>query len=239
MALTSKLAIAIDGPAGSGKSTAARRVAALLGYRHIDSGAMYRAVALAALRAGLAIDNAESMTLLARQSCIDLGLEKGQVQVWLDGEDVSEDVRRPEVTLAASQISTIAAVRKVLVRNQRKMAGEGGVVMEGRDIGSVVLPRAGLKIFLTASRETRARRRLGDLAKRGETVSLASVLEEVAERDRRDANRQESPLVATDDAIIVDSTAMEAEEVARLIVLQAREKTEREADSSPAAADPE
>lgn len=227
MPLTTKLAIAIDGPAGSGKSTAARRVAVLLGYRHIDSGAMYRAVALAALRAGLAIDNADGMELLARQSRIDLRLENGRVRVWLDGEDVSEEIRRPEVTLGASQVSTIAAVRKVLVRNQRKMAGEGCVVMEGRDIGSVVLPRAGLKIFLTASRETRARRRLGEFTERGESVSLASVLEEVAERDRRDANRQESPLIATDDAIIVDSTAMEAEEVARVIVLLAREKEKR------------
>ena len=227
MALTTKLAIAIDGPAGSGKSTAARRVAQLLGYNHIDSGAMYRAVALAGLRTGLPIDNAEDMELLARQSRIDLRLENSHVRVWLDGEDVSKEIRRPEVTLAASQISTIAAVRKVLVRNQRKMAAGGGVVMEGRDIGSVVLPRADLKIFLTASRETRARRRLGEFAERGESASFASVLDEVAERDRRDANRQESPLVATDDAIIVDSTAMEAEEVARVIVLLAREKEKR------------
>jgi cytidylate kinase len=228
-----KLTIAIDGPAGSGKSTAARRVAALLGYNHIDTGAMYRAVALAALRAGLAIDNADRMALLTRQSRIGLRTENGHVRVWLDGQDVSEEIRRPEVTLAASQVSTIAAVRKVLVRNQRELAIGGGVVMEGRDIGSVVLPRADLKIFLTASREERARRRLGEMRKRGESACFASVLDEVAERDRRDAGREASPLIAADDAIIVDNTAMEAEEAARVIVLLAREKEQGKADSSP------
>lgn len=237
MAETSKLTIAIDGPAGSGKSTAAKRVAELLGYDYVDTGAMYRAVALAVLRAGFAPDDAEGVGSIARDARIELRWGDGRTRVWLDGHEVSEEIRRPEVAQAASLVSTIPGVRERLVARQRELGAAGGVVMEGRDVGSVVLPGADLKIFLTASPEVRARRRVDELAGRGETVDLGRMQAEVTERDRRDSERDASPLVAAEDAVIVDSTAMEREEVARLIVLLAREKEKRRAagETSPAA----
>ncbi|HVB98940.1 MAG TPA: (d)CMP kinase [Candidatus Dormibacteraeota bacterium] len=219
-----RLAIAIDGPAGSGKSTIAQRVAEILGYGYIDTGAMYRAVALAALRAGIAIEDEGRLISLARETRIDLRVEDGRTKVWLDGQDVSEEIRQPEVSQAASVVSTIAALREVLVRKQQELAAAGGVVMEGRDIGSVVLPQADLKIFLTASADVRARRRAEEQATRGQPADFAGTKAEVIERDRRDSERPASPLVAANDAVIVDSTAMEREEVARVIVLLAREK---------------
>jgi CMP/dCMP kinase len=228
-----KLAIAIDGPAGSGKSTAARRAAELLGYDYIDSGAMYRAVALAALRAGIAVEEANLVVPLARELRIDLRLENGRTKVWLNGEDVSEEIRQPQVSVAASRVSTVAEVRKVLVRKQQELAAAGGVVMEGRDIGTVVLPRADLKIFLTASADVRARRRTEELAAGGQTADFERTKAEVDERDRRDTERAASPLMAAEDAIIVDSTAMDREEVARLIVLLAREKEKRWSAAAP------
>jgi cytidylate kinase len=231
-----KLSIAIDGPAGSGKSTAARRVAELLGYNYVDTGAMYRAVALLALAGGVPPDDAARVAELAATARLELRWAGGQTRVWLDGREVTEEIRSPEVARAASQVATIPAVRTVLVRKQREFAAAGGVVMEGRDIGSVVLPDAGLKIFLTASPEVRARRRFDELTQRGEPAAFEAVLEEVAERDRRDAGRTASPLLAAEDAVIVDSSAMEREEVARLIVLLAREKEKLHAAGSPAPA---
>jgi cytidylate kinase len=228
-----KLTIAIDGPAGSGKSTAAKRVAELLGYGYINTGAMYRAVALAALRAGTAPDEGEQVVALTRKARIELRWDEGRTRVWLDGAEVSEEIRRPEVAQAASLVSTIPAVRELLVARQRELGAGGGVVMEGRDIGSVVLPLADLKIFLTASAEVRARRRMDELAGRGERVSIERMTAEVAERDRRDTGRASSPLVAAEDAVIVDSTAMEREEVARVIVLLAREKEKRRGAGKP------
>ena len=224
---TTKFAIAIDGPAGSGKSTVAERVAQLLGYDYIDTGAMYRAVALGALRAGVPMEDEDRLARLAEDARIDLHSENGQTKVLLDGEDVTKEIRRPEVSLAASRVSAAWSVRKALVPKQQELAAAGGVVMEGRDIGSVVLPHADLKIFLTASADARASRRAEELGARGQPATLEQTLKEVMERDRRDTERAVSPLVAADDAIIVDSTAMEQEEVARLIVLQAQEKAKR------------
>jgi CMP/dCMP kinase len=221
------LVIAIDGPVGSGKSTAARRVAALLGYTYIDTGAMYRAVALKALRAKIALNADDALAALARDTRIDLragSAENGGTQrVLLDGEDVTAAIRTPEVSQAASKIALIEGVRHVLVAEQRRAGASGGVVMEGRDIGSVVFPDAELKIFLTASDEVRARRRWLEHQQKGDTIDLARTLEEIRERDRRDAGREHSPLVRAEGAVYVDSTAMDAEEVARLIALLARE----------------
>jgi cytidylate kinase len=233
VAETRKLSIAIDGPAGSGKSTAARRVAELLGYNYVDTGAMYRAVALLALSGGVSPEDAARVAELAAAAPLELRWAEGHTRVWLDGREVTEEIRSPEVARAASRVATIPAVRAVLVRKQREFAASGGVVMEGRDIGSVVLPDAGLKIFLTASPEVRARRRFDELAQRGEPAAFEAVLAEVAERDRRDAGRAASPLLAAEDAVIVDSSAMEREEVARLIVLLAREKEKLPAAGSP------
>jgi CMP/dCMP kinase len=216
------LIIAIDGPVGSGKSTLARRVAEMMGYVYIDTGAMYRALALKALRRGISLDDSGALIDLARQTRIDLRAEDGSQRVYLDGEDVTAAIRTPEVSQAASKVAVVGGVRHVLVAEQRRAGEQGGVVMEGRDIGSVVFPDAGLKIFLTASPEVRAERRWREHQQKGDAIDLARTLEEIHERDRRDRERSTSPLVRAPDAVIVDSTAMEPEEVARLVVMLAR-----------------
>jgi cytidylate kinase len=219
-----KLIIAIDGPVGSGKSTLARRVAEMLGYVYIDTGAMYRAVALKALRRKISLEAADALESLARETRIDLRAPDGRQQVLLDAEDVTAAIRTPEVAQAASKAAVIPGLRHVLVAEQRRAGEQGGVVMEGRDIGSVVFPDAGLKIFLTASPEVRAERRWREHEQKGDKISLERTLEEIHERDRRDRERANSPLVRAEDAVVVDSTAMEPEEVARLVVMLAREK---------------
>jgi cytidylate kinase len=218
-----KLIIAIDGPVGSGKSTVARRVAEMLGYTHLDSGAMYRAVGLKALRQRVPLDSTERMSELAAAARIDLVLREGKLLVLLDGEDVTEAIRTPEVSHAASVAAVIPGVRHPMVAEQRRAGERGGVVMEGRDIGSVVFPHADLKIFLDASPEVRASRRQRELAEKGEPREFETVLEEVHERDRRDRERKMSPLVRAADAVLVDNTAMDAEETARVIVMLAKE----------------
>lgn len=217
------LIIAIDGPVGSGKSTLARRVAALMGYVYVDTGAMYRAMALKALRRGMSLDADAQLTALARETRIDLRAQDSSQLVFLDGEDVTAAIRTPDVAQAASKVAINPGVRHVLVAEQRRAGQLGGVVMEGRDIGSVVFPDAGLKIFLTASAEIRAERRWHEHQQKGEAVDLTRTLEEIHERDRRDRERATSPLVRAADAIVVDSTAMDTEEVARLVVMLARQ----------------
>jgi cytidylate kinase len=218
-----ELIIAIDGPVGSGKSTLARRVAELMGYVYIDTGAMYRSIALKALRRGVPLEAAEPLTALAGDTRIDLRAQDGGQQVFLDGEDVTSAIRTPEVAQAASKVAVIPGVRRVLVAEQRRAGGQRGVVMEGRDIGSVVFPDAELKIFLTASPEIRAERRWREHQQKGDAIDLTRTLDEIHERDRRDREREDSPLVRAKDAVVVDSTAMEPEEVARLVVMLARE----------------
>lgn len=217
-----ELIIAIDGPVGSGKSTLARRVAELMGYVYIDTGAMYRALALKALRHKLSLDAPDQLVALARDTRIDLRAQEGTQRVFLDGEDVTAAIRTPEVSQAASKVAVVPGVRQVLVAEQRRAGEQGSVVMEGRDIGSVVFPDAGLKIFLTASPEVRAERRWREHQQKGEAIDLARTLEEIHERDQRDRERSTSPLVRAPDAVVVDSTAMEPEEVARLVVMLAR-----------------
>ena len=217
--MSRRLIIAIDGPVGSGKSTLARRVAAMLGYIYIDTGAMYRSVALKALRRGVPFEAADQLTALAGETRIDLRAQDGTQQVFLDGEDVTAAIRTPDVAQAASKVAVVPGVRKVLVAEQRRAGDQGGVVMEGRDIGSVVFPEAQLKIFLTASPEIRAERRWREHQQKGDVIDLARTLEEIRERDRRDRERATSPLVRAQDAVVVDSTAMEPEEVARLVVM--------------------
>jgi cytidylate kinase len=222
-----KLIIAIDGPVGSGKSTLARRVAQMLSYVYVDTGAMYRALALKALRRSLAFDGQDdSLVALARETRIDLRAEDGTQRVFLDHEDVTTAIRTPEVSQAASKIAVNPGVRHVLVAEQRRAGEQGGVVMEGRDIGSVVFPDAELKIFLTASPETRAARRWREHQQKGDAIDLQRTLEEIRERDRRDQGRTTSPLVRAPDAVVVDSTAMDPEEVARLVVMLAKDRAE-------------
>ena len=221
-----KLIIAIDGPVGSGKSTLARRVAEMLGYVYVDTGAMYRALALKALRHKLSPNDADAHALvdLAQDTRIDLRAEEAGQRVFLDGKDVTQEIRSPEVSQAASKIAVNPGVRKVLVAEQRRAGQQGGVVMEGRDIGTIVFPDADLKIYLTASAEVRAERRWREHQQKGDSINLERTIEEVRDRDRRDIERENSPLKRAEDAVLVDSTAMEAEEVARLIVLLAQEK---------------
>ena len=220
-----KLIIAIDGPVGSGKSTVARRVAEMLGYTHLDSGAMYRAVGLKALRGGVPLDSPERLAALASEARIDLvPQDDGKLRVLLDGEDITDAIRAPEVSHAASVAAVVPGVRHPMVAEQRRAGERGGVVMEGRDIGSVVFPHADLKIFLDASAEARAGRRQRELEEKGEPLEFAKVLSEVQDRDRRDRERKMSPLVRAADAVTVDNTAMDAEETARVIVLLAKEQ---------------
>jgi cytidylate kinase len=221
--------IAIDGPVGSGKSTLARRVAELMGYIYIDTGAMYRALALKALRRGLSLDADAELESLAQATRIDLQASEGTQRILLDGEDVSTAIRTPEVSQAASKIAVNAGVRHVLVAEQRRAGIAGGVVMEGRDIGSVVFPEAELKIFLTASPEIRAERRWREHQQKGDQIDLQRTLEEIRERDKRDVGRATSPLVRAADAVFVDSTAMEPEEVAKLVVMLANDGLARRA----------
>src|ERR1700685_2298467 len=220
-----KLIIAIDGPVGSGKSTLARRVAEMLEYVYVDTGAMYRALALKALRHKLSPNDADAHVLvdLAHDTRIDLRAEEAGQRVFLDGEDVTLEIRTAEVAQTASKIAVNPGVRQVLVAEQRRAGQQGGVVMEGRDIGSVVFPDAGLKIFLTASPEVRAERRWREHEQKGDAIDLKTTLEEIRERDRRDLERTTSPLVRARDAVVVDSTAMEPEERARRVVMLANE----------------
>jgi cytidylate kinase len=226
-----KLTIAIDGPVGSGKSSIARRVAELLGYTYLDSGAMYRALAWKALERGVSLDDESALESLARATRIDLAPPSArdaaagfQNSVRVDGRDVTAAIRRAEVSQAASRLATLARVRAVLVAEQQRAGASGGVVMEGRDIGTVVFPNAELKIFLDASFEVRAERRWREHREKGDGLAREQVVAEVQERDRRDRERAVSPLVRAPDAVLVDNTAMGIEETARAIVLLARER---------------
>lgn len=226
-----KLTITIDGPAGSGKSSVARRVASLLGYSYLDSGAMYRALALKALEQRVALNDDVRLEALAKETHIELQPPTPECEtagaknrVFLDAREVTTDIRTAEVARAASLLATIAAVRHVLVAKQQRAGAGGGVVMEGRDIGTVVFPRAELKIFLDASPDVRAERRWKEHQEKGEAFRLAEVLEEVRQRDKRDRERKVSPLVRAKDAVLVDNTAMGIEETARLIVMLASER---------------
>jgi cytidylate kinase len=205
------MVIAIDGPAGAGKSTVARTLASKLGFTYLDSGAMYRCVALAALRRGADLDEAERMAALARS--ISISLEGGRVE--LDGEDVGAEIREPAVTEASSRVSIHPGVREAMVDRQRELIATGRYVAEGRDIGTVVSPEAPLKVFLTAAPEERARRRA---AQTGE--DSAAVLAAQRERDERDETREHSALRAAADAVEIDTTGFaEAEVVARIAAL--------------------
>lgn len=212
-----KIIIALDGPAGSGKTTTAKIVADKLGYLYIDTGAMYRAVTLAWIRqnkeyndAGV-IDMLDSLQIELRQS------EVGQRTI-LNGEDVSDDIRLPEVTKLVSPVSAIAEVRDKLVAMQREIGNAGGVVMDGRDIGTAVFPNAELKVFLVASIETRANRRTKELLAKGMEVNEELIKKEIADRDHYDSNREHSPLRKAEDAIEIDTSDMTLQEQADTII---------------------
>jgi len=210
--------VAIDGPAGAGKSTLARRIAAKLGYVYIDSGAMYRAVALWALRANVALSDMHRLEQLANAANIEF--IPGDSAILLNGEDVSEAIRRPEISQAASEVSLVPAVRRALVEKQRELGQKTSVVMEGRDIGSVVFPDATVKIFLDARPEERATRRSKETSLPPDVVG-----QQLAERDQRDRTRAQSPLVQAPDAVYVDTTGRTIEEVEAALLKIIRDRT--------------
>ncbi len=217
------LNIAIDGPAGAGKSTIAKAVAAKLGFIYIDTGAMYRAVGLGSVRRGVDSADAEGVISILDELSITLKhTEKGQL-VFLNGEDVSEAIRMPEISVAASNVAVIPAVRLKLVELQRQLAKNDNVIMDGRDIGTYVLPDANLKIFLTAAPEARAQRRFLELQEKGVKTTFEEVFADMSYRDKNDSGREFAPLKPADDSILVDSTELSLEETVQKITLLAEE----------------
>jgi len=221
----SRIVIAIDGPAGSGKSTLAARLARRYGYINIETGAMYRALALQAIVRGVSLDNGEALAALARQSRLELRPRSEDNQVLVDGQDVTERIRLRDVTDAASRVSVHLPVREWMVRRQQEMGAGGGIVMEGRDIGTKVFPQAEVKIFLDAAPEVRGTRRF--LQAPGAIAKEAAVLAELQARDERDRTRASSPLVPAPDAVIIDSTRLTLEQVVARAeeIVDARMKT--------------
>jgi len=219
-------AVAIDGPTASGKSTVARAVADRLGFKHIDTGAMYRSVALASMRRRVDLRDAAALAALAASLAIEFRPARGGDRIVVDGEDVTEAIRAPEVSTAASIVSAVPGVRAALVARQQALGAAGGIVMEGRDIGTVVFPNAEVKVFLEASLEARTRRRHDELRARGVDVDQDEVRRQEAERDERDETRSLSPLRPAGDAVVLDTTLLTTEQVVATIVQLVRERTD-------------
>jgi CMP/dCMP kinase len=213
-----RVVVAIDGPSGAGKSTIAKRLADRLGFTYIDTGAMYRAVALWAVRQSVAFDDSHRMEQLALASEIELA--PGRIE--LNGEDVTGAIRTPEVTNGASRIAVIPGVRRAMVAKQREIGQKVSVVMEGRDIGTVVFPNADVKVFLDASLDERVRRRLAESHAKGVEVSVSVLTAQMRERDERDSTRADAPLAQAPDAVYLDSTTLNEEEVAETIMKMVR-----------------
>jgi CMP/dCMP kinase len=211
-----RVIVALDGPAGSGKSTVAQRIAKKLGFMYINSGAIYRAVALWAMRLGVDLKDMHRLEQLAKAAKIELTANDGHV--ILNGEDVTEAIRDPHVSVAASKVSAVPGVRRALLAVQRSIAERSSVVMEGRDIGSVVFPNAQVKIFLDADPQERARRRALELAEQGQAANVETVSGELKERDDRDRRRSESPLIQAPDAQLVDTTGLSLDQVEEAVL---------------------
>jgi cytidylate kinase len=221
------LIIAIDGPSGAGKSTITRALADRLGYVHIDTGAMFRAVALAAKRAGIEGTDDEALARLCSTIEIGFARNNGCCRVTVNGEDVTDAIRTPEISLLTSAISARKVVRDFLLELQRRMGREGGVILEGRDIGTVVFPEAEVKFFLSASVGERGRRRWLELTAKGERVSLEETVAAVAQRDEQDEGREHAPLRRAEDAVDIDSTGLTVEEVLSRMETVVRERERR------------
>ena len=218
-----RVIVAIDGPAGAGKSTLAKRVADKLGYVYINSGAMYRAVALWAIRLGVSLSDMHRLEQLAKEANIRLSIGDGRI--FLNGEDVTDHIRDSAVSDAASKVSAVPGVRRALLKIQREIAEQNSVVMEGRDIGSVVFPGAQVKIFLDADPKERARRRALEMRQDGREADVHTVAGEMQKRDERDRRRSEAPLVQAPDAELVDTTRLSLDQVEETVLRIVRAKT--------------
>lgn len=212
------ISIAIDGPGGAGKSTIAKALAKKLGFIYVDTGALYRAIGLYMINKGVDLKNAAAVTEKLDEVKVELKYVNGEQRVLLCGDDVSEDIRKPEVSMAASDVSAIPAVRDFLLGLQRKMASENNVIMDGRDIGTVVLPNAQIKLFLTASAEERAMRRYKELIEKGKKVEYETVYKELCERDYQDSHREVAPLKPADDSTIIDTTGNDLEKSVQVLM---------------------
>lgn len=220
-----KISIAIDGPSGAGKSTLARKVAAELNYLYVDTGAIYRSVSLYAYRAGVDKTDVETIVSLLPEIHIDMRYESDGIQhMILNGEDVTDAIRQNEVSLYTSAVAAIPAVRAFLLDLQRNLAATHNVIMDGRDIGTVVLPDATVKLYLTASAEARAQRRWLELREKGDSITLEQVLEDVQQRDYNDMHRDVAPLRQAEDAVLVDTTTCDLEESYQLLLNTIRER---------------
>lgn len=222
------ISIALDGPSGAGKSTVAKKCAERFGFKYVDTGAIYRTIGLAAFNKGIDTKNSAAVVSMLPELDIDLSYnESGEQRMILNGSDVSEEIRSPEISMCASNVSAIAAVRDYLTDMQRNMAKKYDVIMDGRDIGTVILPNADVKVFLTASADARAARRYKELIKKGNEISFNEVLSDMKLRDEQDTKRAAAPLKAAEDAVYLDTSDMSFDEsvdaVARLII----EKTGR------------
>lgn len=216
--------IAIDGPAGAGKSTIARTAAKTLGYIYVDTGALYRAVGVYSLRKGLDTKNPETVAATLSHIQVELKFQDGVQHVFLNGEDVSEEIRTPKASMAASDVSAVPAVRQFLFDLQRDIAAKNNCIMDGRDIGTVVLPGAEVKIFLTASPEARAVRRFRELQEKGATDTYEEVLADLAERDYNDSHRAVAPLKPAEDSVLVDTSALTLSESVEKVIEVIKEK---------------
>lgn len=207
--------IAIDGPSGAGKSTLGKMLAKKLGLLYLDTGAMYRAVALAAMRKNVIWEDRETIGAIAADAKIELRGEPDDLRIFLDGEDITPEIRTLDVAQAASIVSTISDVRRTMVEHQREIgeSAPNGCVLEGRDIGSVVFPKADIKFFLTAKPEARARRRFDEDREKGRTSTYEETLSEINQRDERDVSREDSPLTIADDAVVIDTSDLDLSEV--------------------------
>ncbi len=218
----SGLRVAIDGPSGVGKSTTARRLAERLGYQYVDTGAMYRAVGVVARRRAIDLEDGAALAGITRGLVFDFPVVDGALRTWVDGEDLSAAIRTPEASMDASTVSRHPAVRRALVSRQRALGRAGGVVMEGRDIGTVVMPDAELKVFLDADPRVRGERRLADLRQQGEEVELEEVVGAIEARDHQDRTRDDSPLRQADDALRLDTSHLSIDEVVDHLVDRVR-----------------
>lgn len=216
--------IAIDGPSGAGKSTLAKRLAKELNFIYLDTGAMYRALALKVLREGIDLADDARLAELVRVTQIDLREQNGMLQVLLDGRDVAREIRTPEVSQMASKVSALRIVRECMLELQRAMGRRGDVVAEGRDIGTVIFPAAEVKIFLDASLHERAWRRYQEIKTTGKAVEFTETLREIEERDKRDSERDLAPLCKASDALVIDSSSTSADEVAAVVLAEVRKK---------------